>query len=31
VRKRVAAVAQTEHDHLHDDEKPHALADDAAR
>jgi len=30
VRKRVAAVAQTEHDHLHD-EKPHALADDAAR
>jgi L-asparagine permease len=31
VRKRVQAVAQTEHDHLHDDEKPHALADDAAR
>ncbi len=31
VRKRVYAIAQTEHDHLHDDDKPHALADDAAR
>ncbi|WP_311791162.1 MULTISPECIES: L-asparagine permease [Pantoea] len=31
VRKRVQAVAQTEHDHLHNDEKPQALADDAAR
>lgn len=31
VRKRVQAIAQTEHDHLHNDEKPQALADDAAR
>ncbi|MEZ3499410.1 L-asparagine permease [Pantoea sp. KPR_PJ] len=31
VRKRVHAIAQTEHDHLHDDDQPHALADDAAR
>lgn len=30
VRKRVHAIAQTEHDHLHDNDKPHALADDAA-
>ncbi|RPE02233.1 L-asparagine permease [Candidatus Pantoea deserta] len=30
VRKRVHAIAQTEHDHLHDEAKPHALADDAA-
>jgi len=30
VRKRANQIAQTEHDHLHD-EKPHALADDAAR